>query len=351
MELQKYFIDFNKAIKMDYDENSGLADKRDKLLKKLSSDDSVPSFNRLDQGSYAMHTGVEPLDKEYDIDVGLRFSKNKEDYENPMELKRIVKNVLENHTDKKPVIKSPCVTITYKDKGEDAYHVDLAIYVYENKDDTSSQMYLARGKDSKPEEICWEKSDPKGLVDYINSAISDSDDREQFRRIIRYLKRWKNKVFSSSGNAEPPSIGITMIVADKFAVKKKTDIVSGIDSYNDLEALYNIVSEIQKLFVYKGINQAGREIYTISYTFPSDLKFEPGVNIFQKMSDNYMTSFKEKIDTLLSDLKAVRNEADVVEQCKKLNKIFGDDFKIPEVKEESKTQKRCIPSSSAAGVW
>ena len=344
MELQKYFIDFNKAIKMDYEENSGLADKRDKLLKKLSTDDSVPSFNRLDQGSYAMHTGVEPLDKEYDIDVGLRFSKNKEDYKDPMELKRIVKNVLKNHTDKEPVIKSPCVTITYKDKGEDAY-------VYENKDDTSSQMYLARGKDSKPEEICWEKSDPKGLVDYINSAVSDSDDREQFRRIIRYLKRWKNKVFSSSGNAEPPSIGITVIAADKFVVRKETDIVSGVESYNDLEALYNIVLEMQKLFSYKETNQAGREIFTISYGFPSDLKFEPGVNIFQKMSDNYMTSFKEKIDTLLSDLKAVRNEVDVVEQCKKLNKIFGDDFKIPEVKEEFKTQKRCIPSSSAAGVW
>lgn len=91
MELQKYFSDFNKAIKMDYNENSGLADKRDKLLKKLSENDSVPSFNKLDQGSYAMYTGVEPLDKEYDIDVGLRFLKNKDDYEDPMELKRIVK--------------------------------------------------------------------------------------------------------------------------------------------------------------------------------------------------------------------------------------------------------------------
>jgi len=214
-----------------------------------------------------------------------------------------------------------------------------------------SRHYLARGKDSKPEEICWEKSDPKGLVEYINGAVSDSDDREQFRRIIRYLKRWKNKVFSSSGNAEPPSIGITIIAADKFSVRKETDVVSGIESYNDLEALCNMVSEIQKLFEYKETNQEGRKIYTISYGFPSDLKFEAGVNIFQKMTDNYMTSFKEKIDTLLSDLKAVRNEVDVVEQCKKLNKIFGDDFKIPEVKEESKMQKRCIPSSSAAGVW
>lgn len=351
MELQKYFIDFNKAIKMDYNENSGLADKRDKLLKKLSENDSVPSFNKLDQGSYAMYTGVEPLDKEYDIDVGLRFSKNKDDYEDPMELKRIVKKVLKNHTAKEPEIKSPCVTVTYKAKGEDAYHVDLAIYVYEDENDTNSQMYLARGKDSKPEEICWEKSDPKGLVDYINGAVSDSDDREQFRRIIRYLKRWKNKVFSSSGNAEPPSIGITVIAADKFAVQKETDIVSGIENYNDLEALYNIVSEMQKLFSYKETNQAGRKIFTISYGFPSHLKFEPDVNIFQKMTDNYMTSFKEKIDSLHSDLEAVRNEVDVVEQCKKLKKIFGDDFKVPEVKEESKMQKRCIPSSSAAGVW
>ena len=68
------------------------------------------------------------------------------------------------------------------------------------------------------------------------------------------------------------------------------------------------------------------------------------------MSDIYMTDFKDKIDKLVKDLEAVKEEVDEVEQCKLLNKIFGDDFKIPEKKDASKKQVNCIPSSSASGV-
>lgn len=68
------------------------------------------------------------------------------------------------------------------------------------------------------------KSDPKGLVDYINDKYeADSEERAQYRRVIRYMKRWKNLKFNSSGNAEPPSIGITLIAADKFEVYRTYD--------------------------------------------------------------------------------------------------------------------------------
>ena len=64
------------------------------------------------QGSYAMHTGVESIDKEYDIDVALRFNVNKDDYE-PMELKNIIYDILKEHTEYGAKIKNPCVTVTY----------------------------------------------------------------------------------------------------------------------------------------------------------------------------------------------------------------------------------------------
>ena len=350
MGLQEQFINFNKKIKMDYDEKSELADKRDKLIKKLNRNENLPGFIKLDQGSYAMFTGVEPLDKEYDIDVGLRFNVDKADYEDPMTLKRQVQEILDGHTSSGAEIKTPCVTVTYKKDGEDAYHADLVVYVYEDKNDKDSQLYLARGKDTKPEEICWEKSDPKGLVDYINGAVEDADDREQYRRVIRYLKRWKNKKFTSSGNSEPPSIGITLIAAEKYKVYKETDTLSSRVKYNDLEALYNLATEMQNLFEYKRTNEFGREIYTIEVGFPKDLKFETDVNIFKKMTEIQMTTFKEKVDKLVDDLGMVRNETDIIEQCKKLNTIFGDDFEIPEVEDVSIKQKNCIPSSSASGV-
>ena len=51
------------------------------------------------------------------------------------------------------------------------------------------------------------------------------------------MKRWKNLKFNSSGNAEPPSIGITLIAADKFEVSRTYDYLEEKWKYDDLEAL------------------------------------------------------------------------------------------------------------------
>lgn len=352
MGLQKYFKEFNEKIKMDYDVKSELKEKRDILLGILRNADEIPFFTKYDQGSYSMHLGVEPLDKEYDIDVGLRFHVNCCDY-SPMDLKDKIYELLKNHTDYGAKIKKPCVTVTYKKDGEAAYHVDLVVYTYEDKDDTDSQMYLARGKNSESDETCWEMSDPVGLVNYVNDKFKGDeakDDREQFRRIIRYIKRWKNKKFSSSGNAEPPSIGITLIAVDRFNASKKYDYLEEKYIYDDLEAVLNFAREIQGLFTFNGISENGRYLYSIEYNLPSDLRFEDNTNVFKKMSVNYMTDFKEKIDDLITDLEAVKSEADEVEQCKKLNKIFGDDFPIPEIKNAAKQQINSFPPTSSSGV-
>ena len=205
--------------------------------------------------------------------------------------------------------------------------------------------------DSTPEEICWEKSDPKGLVDYINDKYeADSEERAQYRRVIRYMKRWKNLKFNSSGNAEPPSIGITLIAADKFEVSRTYDYLEEKWKYDDLEALIGFAKEIQNLFTFQGVSDNGRLLYRIKYPLPSSLSFEDDTDVFKKMTDIYMTDFKDKIDKLITDLEAVKKEVDEVEQCKLLNKIFGDDFKVPETKDASKKQMNYIPSSSSSGV-
>lgn len=79
LDLQKQFEEFNETIKLDYDKNTELAEKRDKLIKKLRANSDLPSFTTINQGSYSMKTGVEPVgDKDYDIDVGLKFNVNKD---------------------------------------------------------------------------------------------------------------------------------------------------------------------------------------------------------------------------------------------------------------------------------
>ena len=78
--------------------------------------------------------------------------------------------------------------------------------------------------------------------------------------------------------------------------------------------MISFAKEIQNLFVFKEVNENGRLMYTIEYNLSSLLNFESDVNLFRKMSDNYMTDFKEKIDNLVNDLEAVKSETDEVEQ-------------------------------------
>ena len=342
MSLQDQFIKFNNTIALDYEKRSELKDKRDKVLNILRECDELPTFDILNQGSYAMHTGVEPITKnstpqEYDIDVALLFNEEKDNVD-PLEYKKNIYKKIDGITDYGAEIKKPCVTLTYKKNGERGYHLDLVTYTYEDLKNKDEQVYLARGKSDSDEEKCWEKGDPKGLLDYINTKIKDTEQREQCRRIVRYLKRWKALKFNND-HSEPPSIGITLITFDKFIFHKD----------NDLLALRDIVSAISNMFTFHGYNKDNSEMYEIFYSLPNSLKINQGKNLFGKMSIGQMTTFKSKIAKLLKDLQEIETEPDLIIQCEKLNKIFGEDFIVPEKKETSKKQVNYIPFSSTSG--
>ncbi len=343
MDLQGYFKEFHDKIKISGAKQDDLRKKRDILLNILRNTENIPGFDEYDQGSYAMYLGVNPVgnDREYDIDVALRFNVDKDDFE-PLDIKKNIRDALKDHTEYGADIKKPCVTVTYKKNGSAEYHIDLVTYSYEDKDDHNSQMYIALGKESSnDDEIVWEKADPVGLVDYINDRITDDEERKQFRRVVKYLKRWKHLKFSSSGHGEPPSIGITLIAVDNFVPADK----------DDLQALLNTVKSIQSKFLYKEYDsENNRDLYQISYKLPWWLRFESGHNVFEKMSVKQMTTFKEKIDKLVNDLQTVQDEPDLVKQCKKLRDIFGDSFSVPEAKDVSKTQLNYVPRSTASGV-
>lgn len=339
MDLQGYFKEFHDKIKISNSKQDDLREKRDILLNILRNTEDIPRFEEFDQGSYAMYLGVNPVGdgREYDIDVALRFNVNNDDYE-PLEIKESIHDALKDHTEYGAIIKKPCVTVTYKKSGSTEYHVDLVAYSYAVKDDHNSQMYIALGKEDK---VIWEKADPVGLVDYINNKITDTTDRKQFRRVVKYLKRWKHLKFSSNGHGEPPSIGITLIAVESFDPSDN----------DDLQALLNTVRHIQSQFSYREYDRDNnRYLYQISYPLPWDLQFESGHNVFEKMSIKQMTTFKEKIDKLVDDLQIVQDEPDLVKQCKKLRDIFGDSFSVPEAKDVSKTQINYVPRSTASGA-
>jgi hypothetical protein len=344
--LQEYFEDFHKKIKLD-DENETLREKRDILIDKLrdrlkkmfeEKGETHPTFTHFNKGGYAMHLGVVPLNGDYDIDVGLEFDVIKDDYPDPVTVKQWVFDALFGHTDDVK-FKKPCVTVQYHLNNEPCYHVDFAIYG--NDQYQSSNIYLARGKPtSQPEDKFWQLDDPKGLIKLVGERFTDEDDRCQFRRSIRYLKRWKDIKFSSEGHAAPIGVGLTVAAYNWFAPSKTlVSVFQNKYEYNDLEALRQLVSCMISNFTY--VQHDGETAERLVVIVP----VQPYSDLFEKMTNIQMGDFKEKLSKLLAALNEAQKEADPVAACEKLQKQFGYEFPVPEIKETAQHRGHAISSS------
>jgi len=318
--VQSEFETFHDNIKLSQ-ENEILRKKREILKKNLQDNlpEDAPKIDKfLLQGSYAIYTGINPPNDDYDIDVGVVFDCTKDDYK-AMKLKNMVKDALE-HTSRTPKIKTPCITVQYKKNGENDYHVDMPVYVKREDEDGYD---LAWGK--SPSTESWEQSDPVGLVDKINSVSEDDAERAQFRRIVKYLKAWKSKKITSFNL---PSIGLTLGALENFT--------PNIDFYdkkpNDLIAMRDTVKSMLNYFICTGQDDNGKWLYRYEISLP----VTPNNNVFQKLTDKQITSFKEKLETLYNALDEAKKESLPEIACEILQKQFGDDFPIPTKEETAK---------------
>ena len=255
-----------------------------------------------------MHTGVQPKDGNYDIDVGLIFKCTRDDYDDPVDLKEMVRDAL-NYGNRTVKIRRPCVTVEYIKNGEVDYHVDIAIYAERTNEDV---LDLAKGKEnSDVQKRKWEISDPKGLIDCIQNKYSTKDDKAQMRRCIRYLKRWRDNKLPG----KPFSIALTCAIYHWF--QPSYDIFS--NKYYDIDALILFVKEMTRNFNYNG-------------WLTINLPVEPYTDLNSRMTEKQMQIFKEKLEGLEEALCKAENEDEEDMACKYLKKQFGDEFPIPEKK-------------------
>ena len=55
------------------------------------------------------------------------------------------------------------------------------------------------------------------MCDHINTVQTQGKERNQYRKIIKFLKKWKSVAFeNSTKNATPPSVALTMMCAEFF---------------------------------------------------------------------------------------------------------------------------------------
>jgi hypothetical protein len=351
--IQDQIIQYDDAIRLTrYDENAKLREKRDRVLDKLRArftdmrkeGREVPYFRTFNQGSYKMGTGIAPENGDYDIDVGLDFNVEKTKYENPVDLKALVHEALDGHTQLGTVVRRSCVTVKYKVDGEQAYHVDLAVYACDDPEAESRTLYLARGKlNSRPEHRSWDLSDPKGLTKWVADCFKDAEG-EQFLRMIRVLKGWKSCQFDHNGNGSPPGIGLTIAAGRLFRPEVAIDAVSMNPTFDDRKALRTLVdSMIRNFSMTLSVDKSG----TLAERLVARLPVTPYEDVFTKMTDGQMATFKQRLTKLRDVLDEVEREEDPVEACKTMQKLFGDRFPVPAKEDTAQTRG---PAISSAGV-
>jgi restriction endonuclease S subunit len=344
--VQSQFERFNDTIRLGrFEENETLREKRDIIHEKLRKNlpgvfekygETCPKFDFLDQGSYQMDTGTKPLDGDYDIDQGIYFFVSTAAYPDPVTLKERVHEALFDHTNDVQLRRS-CVTVFYQYDGEPVYHVDIAVYS-DGTCNADGKPKHAKGKqNSKPENRVWEVSNPQLLSDTIFDKFPNAEDRKQFRRVVRYWKRWKAVNFTAGGGSAPNGIGLTLITykdlqptySDRFANK-----------HNDLGAMRKLVEVVLTRFT-----PATDEDGQLGERLIVELPIEPWTDVLSRMTVKQMGVFKEKLITLKDALIYAEGVSDIHAACERLQTVFGKDFPVPEKQETATSHPPAVTSS------
>jgi hypothetical protein len=167
-----------------------------------------------------MDTIINPLPREekvngsvvtllyYDIDDGVYFI----GVENRIERKSIqtyhdwIYEAVKGHTSKDPIDKNSCVRVIFTD----GHNIDLPIYYKQG--DTPELAHRERG---------WIDSDPKKFTEWFNSK---ADLNEQLRRVVRYLKAWKDYREFCKNTSFPSGLVLTILAATHFHANDRDDL-------------------------------------------------------------------------------------------------------------------------------
>lgn len=206
-------------------------------LKTRLLDDHGYTISTWLQGSYKYGTLIKPvhLGEEYDVDVGLYFEwpKDRNPTPAPKQLREWVQRELvsySHHISELKSVEDPpkerCSRATY----EQHFHIDVPVYHLERSSDTRRLACWSNK---------WEASDPKALYKWFKAAV-DEEDREQLRRIVRYLKAWAAIAFEDAKQSRPSSILLTVLATTE--VKKL--LFWSLGGKDDEDLLIDVIEKI-----------------------------------------------------------------------------------------------------------
>lgn len=306
-DINNLFVDFYEKISLSKEKADNLRRGRDALRKKIKewfsdNEKGEPSFCW--QGSFAMKTTVNPIgDGEYDLDDGVYlqefFDEDMSTWPATSTVHSWIKSAVKGHTQSAPIDKDTCVRVVYA-KG---YHIDYPIYIKYN--DTAYLAHKTKG---------WTISDPKAFKDWFIQNVREEG--EQLRRLVKYLKAWKDfKEISLKG------IEITILATENFCAYEG----------RDEKSLYETVQNI---------------LVVLENNFVCIKPVAPGEDLFEGTS-------KTKKDNIINGLKALSNKLDLAIKesdpkvaSQYMKEIFGNRFPEGSSIEKSKDSTSFARTSS-----
>jgi hypothetical protein len=340
MGIQKHFKAFHDTIKLGRkDDAYSLAREKDdsikKAIKKAFDESGYPVVEDFIQGSLAVHTGIKSRDTDFDIDRAIVID-TADAPDDPIEPKRRIKEVLDKRGFSNVRIKKPCVTADYKTLD---LHIDFPVYKRSGTDYRLAVGKAGSSEDNKE----WARADPKRLEAWINDDSSyigsKRDKHDQLRRLVRYVKRWRDHQFGEDVARKVYSIGLTVMI--KECVSPSFDENGKpCDATALSQTLTNILS--RGYFV----QQLEEGCYRVKVGLP----VIPWRDIFDGSSVNTGTQLFNKMSRFRNKINQALAEDDEIKQCRILNEVFGDEFEIPEQTSELKSRKAAFATAGYVGT-
>lgn len=339
MSLQAKFTNFHDKIKLGReDEAYKAAREKDESiledLKKAFKKAGYPIIDTFLQGSMSTHTAIKHTKEDFDIDRAVVIDVEKAPTD-PIEVKKLVKEVLEKRGFKKAKIKKPCITADYQSLN---LHIDIIVY---RKNGDSYELAVGK-ENSDSNNRKWDASDPKGLTNHINDKENyhgSSDLKlKQYKRMVRYLKRWRDEKFSEKVGKKIYSIGLTLMLKDQFRPNFGSE-----GKANDLQALRDTVDGIIGGGYFR---DQGNDEYKVSVYLP----VQPYRDIFDGSSKDTATQLRKKLISMRDKLDEAIDESSLKKQCEIMRGLLGDDFEVPESDSNGNSSSARKAAYVSAGV-
>lgn len=242
--LHSTFIEFDEIIKLPSKKKHILRTSRDSIRKDIKEyfdenrDKHTVKFKG--QGSFMMHTIIQPISGEYDVDDGVYIFGEEEERPSPKTVHNWIFEAVKNRTSSIPKNKNTCVRVIYKND----YHVDLPIYYKVEKfvnefmvdDEIPKLAHLSKG---------WIESDPYAFKLWFDKQAKN---KPQLKRLVRYLKAWSDKKQNDNLKLIFPSGMVFTILVCNYLIENERDdvalletlksIQSGIDDRDSYSAFY-----------------------------------------------------------------------------------------------------------------